>query len=101
MSMLGLGDIVISGIFVALMLRYDVVKGLSDTPYFITNLIAYELASATVAVMHFFDAAQPACVPRARVHSASLLTAAMRKELPSLLNFSVEKAMKEEEKKAD
>ena len=31
----------------------------------------------------------------------SLLTAAMRKELPSLLNFSVEKAMKEEEKKAD
>ena len=32
---------------------------------------------------------------------ASLLTAAMRKELPSLLNFSVEKAMKEEEKKAD
>ena len=62
MSMLGLGDIVIPGIFVALMLRFDCSKGLNaTTPYFLANLVAYELGlGATVGVMHFFDAAQPA-----------------------------------------
>ena len=92
--MLGLGDIVIPGIFVALMLRFDGVQGLEATPYFWSNLVAYELGLAmTVGVMHFFDAAQPAllylvpfCI------GASLLTAAYRKELPQLLNFSVEKS---------
>merc|ERR1719327_2522500 len=57
MSMLGLGDIVIPGIFVALMLRFDDSRGLVSTPYFLTNLVAYELGlCATVGVMHFFDA---------------------------------------------
>ena len=89
-SMLGLGDIVIPGIFVALMLRLDVKKGYASQPYFVTNMVAYELGLATtVAVMHFFDAAQPAllylvpcCI------GASLLTGLARGELAEVLNFS-------------
>jgi minor histocompatibility antigen H13 len=89
-SMLGLGDIVIPGIFVALMLRLDVKKGYASQPYFVTNMVAYELGLATtVAVMHFFDAAQPAllylvpcCI------GASLLTGLARGELAAVLNFS-------------
>jgi len=89
-SMLGLGDIVIPGIFVALMLRLDVKKGHKSLPYFTSNLVAYEAGLAmTVGVMHFFDAAQPAllylvpcCI------GASLLMALARGELPELLNFT-------------
>jgi minor histocompatibility antigen H13 len=98
-SMLGLGDIVIPGIFVSLMLRFDSQKGLASRPYFMTNLVFYELGlCATVAVMHFFDAAQPAllylvpcCI------GGSLLTAVSRGELSELLNFSTQK--KEDDKK--
>ena len=67
-SMLGLGDIVIPGIFVALMLRFDHKQGFSGSPYFTTNFVAYVLGLvATVSVMHFFDAAQPALEVRASV----------------------------------
>ena len=63
-SMLGLGDIVIPGIFVALMLRLDVQKGLKNTPYFTSNLVAYELGLVmTVSVMHVFGAAQVRDLP--------------------------------------
>jgi len=106
MSMLGLGDIVIPGIFVALMLRFDASRGLASTPYFYANLVAYELGLvATVGVMHFFDAAQPALlylVPACI--GASLATAAYRGELKALVNFSVEKQKEEaaaKEAKAD
>jgi minor histocompatibility antigen H13 len=100
-SMLGLGDIVIPGIFVALMMRFDLQRGLASQPYFYANLVAYELGlCATVGVMHFFNHAQPALlylVPACI--GASLLTAAARGELKALLNFSVEK--KKEETKSD
>lgn len=93
MSMLGLGDIVIPGIFVALLLRYDASCGRTSTPFFIGTLIAYELGlCATVGVMHFFDAAQPALlylVPACI--GASCAMAAARGELKELLNFSLEK----------
>jgi minor histocompatibility antigen H13 len=92
-SMLGLGDIVIPGIFVALMLRFDSRQQLAGTPYFLSNLLAYELGLvATVGVMHFFDAAQPALlylVPACI--GASLLCAAVRGETPLLLKYSEEK----------
>jgi minor histocompatibility antigen H13 len=92
-SMLGLGDIVVPGIFVALMLRFDAKLLLSSQPYFTTNFVAYVLGLVvTVGVMHFFDAAQPALlylVPACI--GASLLTAASRGELKELLNYSVEK----------
>jgi len=97
-SMLGLGDIVIPGIFVALLLNYDTAKGLASQPYFWSNLVAYELGLvATVGVMHFFDAAQPALlylVPACI--GASLATAAVRGELASLLNFSTQEKSKDE-----
>ncbi|KAG0150028.1 hypothetical protein CROQUDRAFT_653024 [Cronartium quercuum f. sp. fusiforme G11] len=82
-AMLGLGDIVMPGIFVALCLRYDYKKAydklakaakgpinkktlLSPTsnfprPYFHTCMVSYVIGLATtMAVMHFFKAAQPA-----------------------------------------
>ncbi|XP_071835502.1 minor histocompatibility antigen H13-like [Apostichopus japonicus] len=59
-AMLGLGDIVIPGIFIALLLRYDVSKKKSNT-YFYTGFIAYLLGLLmTIGVMHFFKHAQPA-----------------------------------------
>eukprot|EP00998_Keelungia_sp_KM082_P005474 NODE_1797_length_1212_cov_58.191705_g1782_i0.p1 GENE.NODE_1797_length_1212_cov_58.191705_g1782_i0~~NODE_1797_length_1212_cov_58.191705_g1782_i0.p1 ORF type:complete len:331 (+),score=93.52 NODE_1797_length_1212_cov_58.191705_g1782_i0:70-1062(+) len=68
MSMLGLGDIVIPGIFVALMLRFDMYlaekRGRSRRPattYFNACFVAYNLGlTTTMLVMKFFEAAQPA-----------------------------------------
>ena len=92
-SMLGLGDIVIPGIFVALMLRFDHKHGFTSTPYFYANFVAYVLGLVTtVGVMHVFDAAQPALlylVPACI--GAALLTAVSRGELQLLLNYSEEK----------
>lgn len=67
-SMLGLGDIVIPGIFIAMMLRFDKKrhlssgKGTSVKPlYFWMTLFWYFLGlSTTVMVMYHFKAAQPA-----------------------------------------
>jgi minor histocompatibility antigen H13 len=103
-SMLGLGDIVIPGIFVALMLRFDTSRNLASQPYFLSNLVAYEAGlCATVGIMHFFDAAQPALlylVPACI--GMSLAMAAARGELGTLLNYSVEKEKAADEaKKAD
>ena len=67
--MLGLGDIVVPGIFVAFALRYDyhrhMLKGLStqtfEKPYFTAALVSYILGlSTTMFVMHVFKTAQPA-----------------------------------------
>ncbi|KAF9197052.1 hypothetical protein BGZ50_000002 [Haplosporangium sp. Z 11] len=71
-AMLGLGDIVIPGVFVALCLRFD--QHLAGTknpnlgrstrfskPYFTACFIAYALGlGTTIYVMHTFKAAQPA-----------------------------------------
>ncbi|XP_065062006.1 minor histocompatibility antigen H13-like isoform X2 [Rhopilema esculentum] len=61
-AMLGLGDIVIPGIFIALLLRYDCSKQDGNRkPFFFTSFLAYFLGLVmTVVVMHFFKAAQPA-----------------------------------------
>jgi minor histocompatibility antigen H13 len=66
--MLGLGDIVVPGIFISLALRYDYFRytktqpGRTFTkPYFIASLVAYVAGLATtMMVMHVFHAAQPA-----------------------------------------
>jgi minor histocompatibility antigen H13 len=59
-SMLGLGDIVIPGFFVALMLRYDLQNGFR-TKYFQSCFGGYVLGlTATLAVMIYFNSAQPA-----------------------------------------
>lgn len=59
-SMLGLGDIVIPGIFVALALRFDVSRG-KQSRYFNSAFFGYALGLiVTIIVMNWFQAAQPA-----------------------------------------
>ena len=76
------------------MLRFDSKQQLPGTPYFLANFGAYVLGLlATVGVMHFFDAAQPALlylVPACI--GASLLTGLARGELKTLLRYSEEAA---------
>lgn len=63
--MLGLGDVVIPGIFVALALRYDVYqeqtgRGLRRVMFW-ASLVGYSLGLfTTMVVLHVFKAAQPA-----------------------------------------
>lgn len=70
-TMLGLGDIIVPGTFIALALRYDYhrhlkssptpQKALFPKPYFRAALSAYVLGLiTTMTVMHVFHAAQPA-----------------------------------------
>ncbi|MCO5597047.1 hypothetical protein L7F22_051121 [Adiantum nelumboides] len=59
-SMLGLGDIVIPGIFVALALRYDVSRG-KGSNYFRSAFAGYVAGlGVTILIMNWFQAAQPA-----------------------------------------
>ncbi|XP_010514078.1 PREDICTED: signal peptide peptidase-like [Camelina sativa] len=59
-SMLGLGDIVIPGIFVALALRFDVSRR-RQPQYFTSAFIGYAVGVIlTIVVMNWFQAAQPA-----------------------------------------
>lgn len=59
-SMLGLGDIVIPGIFVALALRFDVSRG-KESQYFKSAFVGYTAGLVlTIVVMNWFQAAQPA-----------------------------------------
>lgn len=95
-SLLGLGDIVIPGIYIALMLRFDakLFGKKVDTyhPYFTASYVAYILGLlVTFAVMHTFQAGQPAllylvpfCI------ASSLLVAVSRGELSSLWAFDEE-----------
>lgn len=60
-AMLGLGDIVIPGIFIALLLRFDCSLKRKSSLYFYVTFIAYFLGLlATIFVMHVFKHAQPA-----------------------------------------
>lgn len=70
-SLLGLGDIVIPGLFVALLLRYDATSAQVNPrgcltaafprPYFFGNVLAYAAGlGVTVGIMYFFDHGQPA-----------------------------------------
>jgi minor histocompatibility antigen H13 len=60
-AMLGLGDIVIPGILIALLLRFDVSVNKTRRTYFYSGFAAYFLGLvATIFVMHVFKHAQPA-----------------------------------------
>lgn len=60
-AMLGLGDIVIPGIFIALLLRFDYSLKRKSRTYFYTSYIAYFLGlMMTIGIMHVFRHAQPA-----------------------------------------
>lgn len=101
-SMLGLGDIVIPGIFLALLLRFDSHRQLHrknfSPVYFWVSFVSYFLGlTMTIVVMHVFRAAQPALlylVPACL--GSSFLTAIIREELGLLLAYSEE--AKEESK---
>jgi minor histocompatibility antigen H13 len=60
-AMLGLGDIVIPGIFIALLLRFDLSLKRDSKTYFYTCFLAYFLGLVTtILVMVVFQHAQPA-----------------------------------------
>jgi len=97
-SMLGLGDIVIPGVFIALLLRYDLHRSKTNKtefrkPYFNSTFLGYFLGLlTTIFVMHTFQAAQPAllylvpfCV------GFSFLTALKEGDVDGLLKYSEEK----------
>jgi len=90
MAMLGLGDIVIPGIFIALLLRFDHNKSNGTSKaYFLASYVAYFLGLAfTVLIMHVFKSAQPALlylVPACL--GSALLTALVRGEIGELFKY--------------
>lgn len=89
MSMLGLGDIVIPGFFVALLLRYDVKFHKNRRPFFNATFVAYILGLvATIFVMHTFKAAQPALLYLVPFTvGASFFTAVVYGELTRLFQY--------------
>lgn len=92
-SLLGLGDIVIPGIFIAMMLRFDIKRGDASRPYFKNVMVSYFLGLATtVGVMYAFKAAQPALlylVPACL--GSTMLTGFLRGELKTLMAYNEEK----------
>lgn len=117
-ALLGLGDIVLPGLFIALLLRFDAhlaKVSLADcvkarrfppfpTPYFTTGIVAYLGGlCTTMLVMHVFQAAQPALlylVPFCTI--APLITAFVRGEVSLLVNFAEEeRKVKPEESKSE
>ncbi|XP_059915135.1 minor histocompatibility antigen H13 isoform X3 [Gadus macrocephalus] len=60
-AMLGLGDIVIPGIFIALLLRFDISLKKNSRTYFYASFLAYIFGlGLTIFIMHTFKHAQPA-----------------------------------------
>mmetsp|Transcript_16076 Transcript_16076/g.30366 ORF Transcript_16076/g.30366 Transcript_16076/m.30366 type:complete len:390 (+) Transcript_16076:3378-4547(+) len=113
LSLLGLGDIVIPGFFLALLLRFDAhnakvpyfptnVHASFPKPYFHSALVGYIVGMATTMfVMIKFEAAQPALlylVPACL--GSSFMTAVVRGELKDMFAYS-EEIEEENEKTPD
>merc|ERR1712176_620114 len=102
-SMLGLGDIVIPGILVALMLRLDDHRSPGSNKYFMTTFVAYILGLAgTIVVMHVFKHAQPALlylVPACL--GAPLLVALVTGEIEMLFEYNEEEEKDEEDEEEE
>lgn len=112
LSMLGLGDIVIPGFFLALLLRFDATKADAPLgargvhfsfpkPYFHSSLVSYLLGlSTTLVAMIKFNAAQPALlylVPA--ILTSSLGCALWKGELKELLDYEEVEVGNDEDKK--
>ncbi len=102
-SMLGLGDIVLPGVFIALCLKFD--RSLGCRSYFFNGIFAYLAGlGTTMYVMHTFKAAQPALLYLSPACILSALgTALVRGELSKLFGYTTEtvtKASKPATKKA-
>jgi len=95
-SMLGLGDIVIPGIFIALLLRFDVhrsnnKKAISKLYFYVCYFSYFLGLLTTIGVMHVFRAAQPALlylVPACL--GSSMLLALVRGEVGALVAYTEE-----------
>ena len=115
-NMIGLGDIVIPGIYVALMLRFDIYlykkakKNISQfgfsfktMKYFLITFIFYNLGIIiTLCSMYFFNHAQPALlylVPCVLI--SSTLMALAQKDFKTLWKFNEEKLDEEEDDEDD
>ncbi|XP_045159100.1 minor histocompatibility antigen H13-like [Mercenaria mercenaria] len=102
-AMLGLGDIVIPGIFIALLLRFDISQKKESRVYFYASFLAYFLGLLlTIVVMHFFKHAQPALlylVPACI--GVPVFVALIRGEIKQLFSYEdhPEPEVKEGEKK--
>uniref|UniRef100_A0A3Q2ZS82 Histocompatibility (minor) 13 n=1 Tax=Kryptolebias marmoratus TaxID=37003 RepID=A0A3Q2ZS82_KRYMA len=100
-AMLGLGDIVIPGIFIALLLRFDVSLKKNSRTYFYSSFLAYIFGlGLTIFVMHTFKHAQPALlylVPACI--GFPVLVALFKGELTEM--FRYEEASEEAESKED
>jgi minor histocompatibility antigen H13 len=114
LSLLGLGDIVIPGFFLALLLRFDASLANVSTkdiniyasfpkPYFHSALLAYVLGLGfTLFIMIQFQAAQPALlylVPACL--GSSFLCAVLRGEVKELLAYTEEEEVEAEESKEE
>lgn len=105
-AMLGLGDIVIPGIFIALLLRFDhsSKKDKTSRVYFYSGFIAYFVGLVvTVLVMHAFKAAQPALLYLVPACLGTPITLALiRGEITELFKYedNPEKASESEKSEA-
>jgi len=91
-SMLGLGDIVIPGIYLALLLRMDHKRGFEKSNYFGPVFASYCLGLvATLVVMNVFQHAQPALLYLVPACLGSTFLEAWRKgEVSLVFNWSEE-----------
>ncbi|CAK8690411.1 unnamed protein product [Clavelina lepadiformis] len=100
-SMLGLGDIVIPGIFIALLLRFDRSLQRDRKTYFYTGLIAYFIGLVTtIVVMVVFKHPQPALlylVPACL--GAPLGAAFINGDLQCMFKYSDEKSIEQPDAK--
>ena len=115
-NMIGLGDIVIPGVYVALMLRFDIYLfykakkditqfgySLKNMKYFWITFIFYNLGIIiTLCSMYFFNHAQPALlylVPCCLISSTFM--GLVNKDMKVLWNFNEEKINEEEDKEEE
>jgi len=106
-TMLGLGDVVIPGIFISLALRYDHARAEKKQtsfkkPYFFVTLTAYVVGLIiTMAVMHMLKTAQPALLYLSPACILSLVaTAVVRGELEDVWKWSDDPEQSREKKVA-
>ncbi|KAL1110409.1 hypothetical protein AAG570_007940 [Ranatra chinensis] len=100
-AMLGLGDIVVPGIFIALLLRFDNSLKRNSKIYFYTTFAAYFFGLvATIVFMHMFKHAQPALlylVPMCI--GAPLILALIRGDVPAMFQYEDHPNLNEDDKK--
>lgn len=102
-AMLGLGDIVVPGIFIALLLRFDHSLNRNSKVYFYSTFAAYLFGLLfTIGVMHVYKHAQPAllylvpcciCVP--------LLIALIKQDLGAMFQYEDHPSAKDEDTKTE